>query len=256
MCAIHYCLTSNGYKCIGIGDEVPTDNVKRSDMLPSGWNEGSGNYSIVYDFPNTTNCAFSAFILKIVSFDGLMLVHLLRMSDEKAVAVEIKTSDFTTGNLSSFEDAYKDRDKLEQKIKSELIDSFTERPRDKQTTNKTDSVRVESPAARNPLLVESRRPQQWDPFSIGRSDLDPLGNTVGGGGGGMIFDPMHRMRTPSAGMGGLGGPALPRGAVVPGARFDPFGPPELFPPSRAGNHYFGSPDPDHLPPPGYDDMYM
>lgn len=42
--------------------------------------------------------------------------------------------------------------------------------------------------------------------------------------------------------------------IIPGARFDPFGPePGMFP--RPG------PDPDHLrppgnPPPGYDDMFM
>ncbi|VDI04789.1 sec1 family domain-containing protein 1 [Mytilus galloprovincialis] len=82
-----------------------------------------------------------------------------------------------------------------------------------------------------------------DPFSVGRGDLDPFGRT----GGGMVFDPFHPGGRrggpdPSAGLPGR----LPRGAVPPGARFDPFGPPGTGP----------GPDPDHLPPPGYDDMFM
>lgn len=50
-------------------------------------------------------------------------------------------------------------------------------------------------------------------------------------------------------------PTIPMGAVPPGARFDPYRPPgggggPLRPrPTR-------NPDHDHLPPPGYDDMFM
>ena len=103
---------------------------------------------------------------------------------------------------------------------------------------------------------------QLDPFAVGGGDLDPLG----GGVGGMLMDPRHaienRRRQP-------GIPStLPPGAVPPGARFDPFGPvpPEFIPPPpvRPGgysgvppaHHGFGEPDPDHLPPPGSDDMFM
>lgn len=44
----------------------------------------------------------------------------------------------------------------------------------------------------------------------------------------------------------------PLPGVVPGARFDPFGPIDPFNNSlnRPG------PNPDHLPPPGYEDMFM
>ena len=43
-----------------------------------------------------------------------------------------------------------------------------------------------------------------------------------------------------------------RGAIPPGARFDPFGPPDTDMPNPRGR----VPDADHLPPPGYDDMFM
>jgi hypothetical protein len=45
-----------------------------------------------------------------------------------------------------------------------------------------------------------------------------------------------------------------RGSVPPGARFDPFGP--QGPEPRSDLWGWGRPNPDHLPPPGYDDMFM
>jgi hypothetical protein len=59
------------------------------------------------------------------------------------------------------------------------------------------------------------------PDNYGRPDLDPFGSDplrVGGGGGGMIFDPFRGHNYPRV-------PGnLPPGSVPPGARFDPFGP--------------------------------
>lgn len=48
------------------------------------------------------------------------------------------------------------------------------------------------------------------------------------------------------------------GAVPPGARFDPFGPPDLTVPFKgpAPSHVSGDPDNDHLRPPEYHDMFM
>ncbi|XP_063217511.1 proteasome inhibitor PI31 subunit-like, partial [Bacillus rossius redtenbacheri] len=89
------------------------------------------------------------------------------------------------------------------------------------------------------------------PYGIGHSDLYPFG--IGGGiGGGMLFDPFgSRDRSlPDPGIGIPGG--LPRGSVPPGARFDPVGPSGGLPNPRRQP----PPDSDHLPPPGYDDMFM
>jgi proteasome inhibitor subunit 1 (PI31) len=48
-----------------------------------------------------------------------------------------------------------------------------------------------------------------------------------------------------------------RGSNPPGARFDPFGPPNPARPDR-GTGQFAMPDPDHERPPSsdYDDMFM
>uniref|UniRef100_A0A5F8GPV3 Proteasome inhibitor PI31 subunit n=1 Tax=Monodelphis domestica TaxID=13616 RepID=A0A5F8GPV3_MONDO len=75
-----------------------------------------------------------------------------------------------------------------------------------------------------------------------------LGDFHRGQRGGMILDPLRSgfpraLIDPSSGLPNR----LPPGAVPPGARFDPFGP--------IGTNPSG-PGPDHLPPPGYDDMFM
>lgn len=79
--------------------------------------------------------------------------------------------------------------------------------------------------------------------NVGRGDLDPFGR-----GGGMLFNPPGRFEPGLPGMPGR--PGFPHPGIVPGARFDPFGPPD---PDRIGR---AGPNPDHLPPPGYDDMFM
>ncbi|RVE51137.1 hypothetical protein evm_004280 [Chilo suppressalis] len=71
-------------------------------------------------------------------------------------------------------------------------------------------------------------------------------------GGTKLFNPFNPRGNPeNPGLGIPGG--LPRGAVPPGARFDPFGPPGGPMPGRRPP----PPDADHLPPPGFNDnMFM
>ncbi|KTG02074.1 hypothetical protein cypCar_00008620 [Cyprinus carpio] len=118
-----------------------------------------------------------------------------------------------------------------------LMDSTTEKVTDL-TVNVSEYVDEAN-------LQTFERPDPLAPFAAGGADLDPFG---GRGSGGMIVDPLRAgfPRSgfdPSSGIPGV----LPPGAVPPGARFDPFGP--------VGRHRPG-PDPDHMPPPGYDDMFM
>lgn len=100
------------------------------------------------------------------------------------------------------------------------------------------------------------RSSQWCPPTTGNPDLDPLGVnqrridlrerdplTPQG----MIFDPRQLLDSQRH-------HNRPDVNVPPGARFDPFGPPD---PATVGpgrgpmpESQFGVPDPDHLPPPG------
>ena len=101
-----------------------------------------------------------------------------------------------------------------------------------------------------------------DPLSGG---MDFRGDLVPGGGGSMLFGPGNpqfdsRFRPGGLGSGGVGGGAPGSGPNVPGARFDPYGPPVSgYPGAGRGSnprrsHYGGEPDPDDFPPPG--NMYM
>ncbi|KAJ8984422.1 hypothetical protein NQ317_012485 [Molorchus minor] len=155
-------------------------------------------------------------------------------------------------------------------IKKQLIDKVVVSTKSREVSIQTESAR-ESREPRSTLLedpisgmVPPRIPigipahSIIDPLSplsnVGRSDLDPFGGLdplrvpnriIPPGGGGMIFQPPPPQLPP----GNLG---IPPGSLPPGARFDPFRPPDAnrFPPRRT------RPDNDELPPPGYDDMFM
>uniref|UniRef100_A0A672SKJ2 Proteasome inhibitor PI31 subunit n=1 Tax=Sinocyclocheilus grahami TaxID=75366 RepID=A0A672SKJ2_SINGR len=170
----------------------------------------------------------------------------LGIGDEKCIHV-------LTYPFCSFS-VFKNTDELITKLKSSLLPPKKEERQGK-TEKKTKSERVSNlrDPHSDPLLIPtrgppSRHPPNWPdpmaPFAAGGADLDPFGGRAGG----MIVDPLRAgfPRSgfdPSSGIPGV----LPPGAVPPGARFDPFGP--------VGRHRPG-PDPDHMPPPGYDDMFM
>ncbi len=86
-----------------------------------------------------------------------------------------------------------------------------------------DPLRIRDPRGleNDPLRIRNPYGERVPPVNIGRGDLDPFYFDPLGGGGGMIFDPFRA--------GGLSRPRiptdLPPGAVPPGARFDPFQPP-------------------------------
>lgn len=73
--------------------------------------------------------------------------------------------------------------------------------------------------------------------SVGGADLDPLNRGVGGG---MLYDPFSPANRITPGNPLLDPMAknLPPGAVPPGARFDPFGPPQ---PGGFGPKFGGPP---------------
>lgn len=114
-----------------------------------------------------------------------------------------------------------------------------------------------------PESTQPSRSSLWIPPTTGNPDLDPAGLHQGQRVDlresnpltpqGMIYDPRQLLDHQRRPQGGGGGP--PEGGFLPpGARFDPFGPPD---PSQVGpgrgplpSSQFGVPDPDHLPPPG------
>ncbi|XP_077990046.1 proteasome inhibitor PI31 subunit-like [Glandiceps talaboti] len=267
VCYLHWCMINNGFKCIGCGEEIPDnlDGLKKSELLPPGWNSSQDCYTLKYQ-PNDSD---ELHLLKAIPIDNTLLVHVMRLKDEKVCNLTVEVERYTDSqHLHNFNRSYKNLQELQDQFKTEIVNELhkdeAKKPKEKYTSSLRDDRLPSSsredrrPDHSDPLRVgPPRRPYaerqpEWgepsNPYDIGRGDLDPFH-----AGGGMLMDPSRGgfprggIPDPSAGLPGR----LPRGAVPPGARFDPFGPPGTGP----GSTFRNEPDPDHLPPPGYDDMF-
>ncbi|XP_072175430.1 proteasome inhibitor PI31 subunit-like [Diadema setosum] len=280
VCYIHWNLVHQGFKCIGKGDETPA-SIKKSEILPPSWNGSQEEYTLHY-VPGDSE---DKFLLKCLAVEEALFSNFMRMKDEKVTSVSLDVKQFVDKeHLHDFERVYKDLTLLRRILEDDLISplkkeekaasagpseqstsaSSRRHPGQERDGREMNPLRGEDPLREDdPLRVPHRLPGQrsnpeWgqpvDPFSVGRSDLDPFS----GGGSGMLMDPFrsgmpHRGIDPGMGMPGR----LPRGAVPPGARFDPIGPPRpMGPGGGPAGGFLGDPDPDHQPPPGYDDMFM
>ncbi|XP_023716810.1 proteasome inhibitor PI31 subunit isoform X2 [Cryptotermes secundus] len=258
---IHWYFIKFGFKCIGLGDSktlTPSD-VGR-ETLPDCWS-AKETYALRYVHNK------DLYILKGTKTEGDIVFNLVRVSDLSVSLIHFNVEDTVKnlkGDIETLVPKYRD---IITTIQKDLLDPVVTGTNKEATTQTSQpETRVQPPP--NPLNPPTRdeyddplrigQPRRgigvgfdpdWDPLSVGRSDLDPFSR-----GGGMVFNPFGRpggIRNPGAGIPG----GLPRGSVPPGARFDPFGPPDIDP-GRGRGPARGIPDPDHLPPPGYDDMFM
>ncbi|XP_076869925.1 proteasome inhibitor PI31 subunit [Brachyhypopomus gauderio] len=250
VCFVHWEIVKNGFKCLGTGDE-PQDGEKKSELLPTTWNANKELYTLRYRSNDDTY----NLLLKAITVDSTLIFNLMDPATDKVTDLTVTVSDYVDeANLQIFESVFKNTEDLAKKLKSSLLPA-----RKREASEKTEE-QAKAPAPdmhrrpdRDPLSIPARapptaHPPNWtdplEPFAAGGADLDPFGRRPGG----MIVDPLRSGLPcsgfdPTAGIPGV----LPPGAVPPGARFDPFGPVVR---NRPG------PDPDHLPPPGYDDMFM
>jgi len=254
---LHWFLVKNSFKCIGLGDSKIFDasSDQGSELLPAEWNL-QANYSLRYVKES------QLYIVIAIKSDLDLMINFMRV-DNNAVSNIQFPIDATVENLhGSLEAQIPTYRTVVERIRKELVEPvYTGSGREisTQTAERSETTERRRDPDDDPLRVGPlrRAPRQpWnpeaDPRNIGRSDLDPFSH-----GGGMIFDPFTPQRgipnpLDPRGPGGLGVPGrLPLGAVPPGARFDPFGPPDIDLPRRSRD-----PDADHLPPPGYDDMFM
>ncbi|XP_009081112.1 PREDICTED: proteasome inhibitor PI31 subunit, partial [Acanthisitta chloris] len=220
---------------------------RKSELLPTGWEANKEVYTLRYKSTDDAR----ELLLKAIMVEDNMILNVMDRSSQKVADVTLAVADYINPeHLDDFHKVYKNTEELRTRISSGIITPLgapAEKAK-KEPESKKDLLRDD-----NPLHIPPRQPTgtmapSWpsplSPFAVGGDDLDPLGSR----GGGMIMDPLRsgfprRGIDPSSGIPGR----LPPGAVPPGARFDPFGP---LGAGRSG------PDPDHLPPPGYDDMFM
>ncbi|XP_069507034.1 proteasome inhibitor PI31 subunit [Ambystoma mexicanum] len=247
ICFVHWELVSKGYGCLGTGDK-PAPNETKSELLPSGWNTDKELYTLRYRSMDDTK----EILLKAIMVESSMIINAMDPKLEQVVDLTLNVEDYIDqDNLQNFHSVFKKSDELSRQLLSTIISPFSsksEKPKAEE-----EFLTRENPRGYDPLRIPPRNPQPsghpsrinpLNPFAAGGADLDP----ISGRSGGMIVDPL-RSGFPRSGFdpsSGIPG-RLPPGSVPPGARFDPFGPP--------GSRGAG-PDPDHLPPPGYDDMFM
>ncbi|XP_010142500.1 PREDICTED: proteasome inhibitor PI31 subunit, partial [Buceros rhinoceros silvestris] len=225
----------------------PGPDERKSELLPAGWEANKEVYTLRYRSVDDAH----ELLLKAIMVEDSMILNVMDRSSQKVADVTLTVADYINPeHLDDFHKVYKNTEELRTRIASGIIAPLgapTEKPRKEPEAEKKDPGLVPDSA---PLRFPPRqprapsRPSPLSPFAVGGEDLDPFG----GRSGGMIVDPL-RSGLPQPGIdpsSGIPG-QLPPGAVPPGARFDPFGP------LGAGR---ARPDPDHLPPPGYDDMFM
>ncbi|XP_029007206.1 proteasome inhibitor PI31 subunit isoform X2 [Betta splendens] len=233
----------------------PRSSDKKSELLPADWSVNKELYSLRYKAQDSD----TQILLKAIAVDSTLIFNLMNSGTQQVSDLTVNISDHVNSDqLHTFDSVFKDADTLSEKVKTQLLPA-----QDRQTNQRAErkSRREEEDEQRrraedsDPLRIPGRHPRQgtqphWPdpmvpPFAAGGADLDPFGSR---GTGGMIMDPL-RSGYPRSGFDPSNGipDILPPGAVPPGARFDPFGP--------VGRHRPG-PDRDHMPPPGYDDMFM
>ncbi|KAJ3657742.1 hypothetical protein Zmor_009526 [Zophobas morio] len=248
LCFAHLVLVSNDFKCVGLGESKVLDGSEtKSEALPAGW---SDSYALRYVHQGRL------YLFKATKVDDGLMLNLIRV-DERTTSLVHLNSNLVASRTGSLAQMLPKHSDMMQQIRSELIDKVVA------SRNSRDGSSQTAPAPSSPQLPPNPHPMSpllVDPPSfprrgvgVGELDLNPFGRNPLGfpgpmGGGGMLFEPPRGGGFPQA--PGFG---MPPGAVPPGARFDPFRPPDVdrFP-RRPPNR----PDNDEFPPPGYDDMFM
>ncbi|XP_045837371.1 proteasome inhibitor PI31 subunit [Meles meles] len=249
ICFLHWEVVTHGYYALGVGDQ-PGPNDKKSELLPAEWNSSKDLYVLRYESKDGSR----QLLVKAVTVENSMIINVLESGSQQVSDLTLNLDDYIDSeHLADFHRTYKNSEELRSRIVSGIITPIHEH---------WDKASVSSPhrefppaTARevDPLRIHpqhphtSRQPPWCDPlgpFAVGGEDVDPFGCRRGG----MIVDPLRSgfpraLIDPSSGLPNR----LPPGAVPPGARFDPFGPIGTSP---------SGPNPDHLPPPGFDDMYL
>ncbi|XP_001363933.1 proteasome inhibitor PI31 subunit isoform X1 [Monodelphis domestica] len=249
ICFVHWELVTHDYRALGTGDQSgPGD--KKSELLPPGWNANKELYVLRYESTDNSR----KLLLKAILVDGSMIINALECGSQQVVDLTLNVEDYVNGeHLGDFHRVYKNNKELQTRIASGLVIPIHNNLSKSDSASSSREFPPATSREYDPLRIPphhphtSRQPPWRDPlgpFAVGGEDLDPFGGQRGG----MILDPLRSgfpraLIDPSSGLPNR----LPPGAVPPGARFDPFGP--------IGTNPSG-PGPDHLPPPGYDDMFM
>lgn len=227
---VHWYLVRNGFRNVGVGDDKTLDrSAEQSELLPEGWNENFTSYALRYALKN------ELYNLHGTLSNETMIINLLH-----AKSLQVSNVVFNLNTIvksirgNKMKDLFDNVDEQIARLENELMKPIHGGP-SKNSSTQTAATSSQSSCARHSFSAGVLGVPTGMPFPnyglVGSADRDPLGAL----GGGMLMDPL-RPRMPHAGM------------FMPRPRIDPMGP--------IPNRINQNPNPDHLPPPGYNDMFM
>lgn len=245
ICFTHLVLITNGFKCVGLGDSKILDGSEiKTEVLPKGWND---SYAIRYVFQGRL------YNLRATNMDDAVMINLIRVTERNVAMVQLNTRCVAerTGSLELMIPSHQE---LAETIKTQLINKVSVSTKYKDSSCQT----VDRRSQESFILRGSPSAPQLDPAygvdyhpALGILDREPIAPSIRIppgfppiGGGGMLFVPPRGNFRPNLG--------VPPGSLPPGARFDPFRPPDADRHLRRPNN----PDNDDLPPPEFDDLFM
>ncbi|XP_053688679.1 proteasome inhibitor PI31 subunit [Sabethes cyaneus] len=238
---VHWYLIKNSFRNVGIGDDKTFSNSEEtSELLPEGWNSNPHSYALRYVNND------QLYILHGIDSEGTMIVNLLQVKTLNVSNTTFSIENTVKAIKGPATTLIDDLPVVLDRIREQLLQPvFESNKKNTETQTAKEQPKVEQEPLSQRLTIGSSLRERSDPLgvgNVGRGDLDPFGR-----GGGMIFQPPGGFNP----LGNLRLPGPP--GNIPGARFDPFGPLVGNDPRRFRNP---DPDPDHMPPPGYDDMFM
>merc|ERR1712168_360081 len=176
MMAVHMSLINSGYKCLCLGENIPSDEEigkhQLSELLPNGWNNCQQCYSLIYKY-------------------------------NKLKTLTLEVCDFVHDKYSSFNEVFKDKKQLENQLNVEICSKILKNNPNKSNDKKDIEEpripnRAEDLYAHDPLRVDNNRGNRWEPRGMigGHRDLDPHGAPFAGFPGGARYDPIDPFDTP------------------------------------------------------------
>lgn len=241
----HYLLVRNRKRCAGIGEVWGEADLCTTEVLPVGWNENQGLYTIRY-----ISAQDERYLLKALKADNSVLICVLDIKEDKTASTTLSVDKYVSEEYRDYSRAFKDLNAAIEKINREVINALglgeSEIPCVRGASSATSCERDLRVPTVQPY-VPWRRLRQ--PAPLGHRDLDPF---FVGPGGGIIMDPRELTR-PVHSSPGAAIPGMPRAPVPPGSRFEPFGPPSTNDP--AGLRFSGPNPNPAMRPPDYDDVF-
>lgn len=246
--AVHAMFLNAGYLLTATGSQAFSDTILTSppsdEVGIEGWNQSEDSYGFVY--LNTDKGVKYTVLVKCLVMGDFLVIDSVssKYPDKEPLSLQINVNDYNGGDeRTNFASQFKNFDELVKKLNLEILSKLEDTPKPTGNSSSSPPSSTVPPVASG--IVDDRVGYIGPPVAPGIFD-DRLPGPGAGfyprhpdiGGGPMLIGPNDpRWFRPAGGhpdrpdlLGPLG--------IPPGARFDPYGPPEVpgFEPNRFGGN--------------------